>query len=145
MLDSLGSAFFSRTEKSAFLGYDKMRRNQKITSDDLLWNRVLECPQINIKGMSFVNIRESKFDQGSGYFSDTAIEYIRGVWKKEKKVNEIRILLTHHNLLSVQSFSNLDEKRITYNTGSALNALFQFNCDIVINGHTHRSEIVEYT
>ena len=135
----------SKAELEKHVGYDRSGNEIPfdVGSDDLIWRRQLKMPQLDIIGISTVSTQ--KDEKGIGVISNNCIDYIRNEWGGAKRNDEIRILLMHHNLFSVLSYSNKDEKRITKNAGACLKALTQCGCDLVISGHTHRGEVTIYS
>lgn len=131
------------TELASIACWKKGMLDPAAVAEGLSWRRVLDKPKIDVIGLSTVNLNPD--EQGMGIFLDKHRDYLLEAWKGEKKPGELRVLLIHHNLFSVLSNSSYDERRIVKNAGTAINTLFKCGCDLIISGHTHRSEVIKFT
>lgn len=127
---------------SSFVSWVKSSMPIEAKEEGLSWHRSLLFPNISVIGIC--SNSSSSEEQGMGVLSQENIRYIKEKWKSEKSINETRILILHHNLFPVRSNDNRDEDRTILNAGKALNTLVESKCDIILSGHTHRSESVLY-
>ena len=139
----LCNELFTPTTLAAFKGQISRKLPINIDENGLTWHRALPQPQVSIIGIcSNVPNADKK---GLGILSQDNIEYVRNKWEREtKKPNEMRIFLLHHNIFPVLSLHDDDEQKTIINAGQALKVLTKANCDIVLSGHVHRSEIIYY-
>jgi len=121
--------------------WDPVKRflNHEAVNEDLLWNRKILDPAINIIGLVTPSV--SRDEKGMGNFDRKQENFVREKWKTEPPFGEVRIALMHHNLFATLSLSPYDEKHILKKSGNTLYSLIEGKCNIVLNGHTHAPNV----
>jgi 3',5'-cyclic AMP phosphodiesterase CpdA len=136
-------SFFNKNQiRSRTKKHIKGRIDPSTTEDGLAWHASLKEFNLSVIGLCSNACGDGK--KGLGELSEGNIEFIKNKWRDKKEHNEIRILVLHHNVFPVRSNNSKDESRTITNAGAALNTLSIYDCDIVLNGHTHRPEIICY-
>jgi len=105
------------------------------------WKRKLR-DNISIIGLnSSTNNIELK---GKGVFSEKDHNIIESEWNKHKSPNEIRILLTHHNVFVPPTYSKQQEKSQMIENGFLIKSILEHGCDLILSGHTHTPNIFAF-
>ncbi len=136
------NTFFSREIICKSNGNNNGQLPISITADGLSWKRFLKNPNVSIIGIC--SNSEDESEKGKGKLSNDQIKYIKENWRNDKDETEFRILMLHHNFFPIQSFNSMDESKTITNTGALLTALSEAKCDLILCGHTHRSEVILY-
>ena len=140
LLESLYDS--NRAVLSSFKGWNKTEIPIDVSEKGLSWHRYIASKNLSIIGIC--SNATNPEEQGLGVLSTENIKYISDKWVNDKLLDETRILLLHHNLFPVRSNDSRDENRTILNAGKAINILVEHGCDIVLSGHTHRSESILY-
>jgi len=129
---------------SSCVGATKGELPNDINEVGLNWCRELKELKVSLIGVcsNTDKIYDNGKEKGLGRLADETINFIREKWAHSKKNDEMRIFLLHHNFFQIESFYRGDENRTVINAGEVLNALVHGNCDLVLSGHSHRSEVI---
>lgn len=138
-----------------FLFYTKLIKNHNFTEEKILKSidegvtNIDTCwaKEIN-NNISMIGINSSITDakmKGKGVFTSEHKKLIIEYWKKEKRKGEIRIVLVHHNLFTPLSLSTQEEKNQIYDNGIFISVLLEKGVDIVLSGHTHSPNVIEFS
>jgi 3',5'-cyclic AMP phosphodiesterase CpdA len=110
--------------------------------DALRWHVQLRDPPLNVLGL--VSPSESPDLQGLGEVSQAQLQWIKAAWSAPPAFGEVRVALLHHNLFSVISLSRHDEKTLVQRAGEVVHALTRGHGHLVLNGHTHTSNLLSH-
>ena len=113
--------------------------DKKAVNEDLLWNRKILDPAINIIGLVTPSVDPA--EKGMGNFDRKQEDFVRENWKTKPVFGEVRIALMHHNLFPTLSLSPYDEKYVLKKSTNAFYSLIKSQCNIVLNGHTHSPNV----
>jgi len=109
--------------------------DHRTNGDRLCWRA--RHADLGLDVIGLVSPAENKALKGRGLISKDQIGFIESSWRGEPRRGEVRIAMTHHNLLKVLSVSAHDENDSIINGGEVLLTLMRNRCGLALSGHTH--------
>lgn len=148
--DSAVDLTYDEAKKNYIEFYERIR---EITANEYI-NSIQRFITLNGKLIELICIntcilqQDSSHFRGMGFAGNDQLRYLKKILKKTEKMNAVRILAMHHNMLPV-AYSETPQVNPMYSILLDSEAISQFcienNISIVLHGHTHKEFYTEIT